>query len=82
MGPANAIAQANILAAELRKAGAFCRSTRIVVTDENDQRIFERQPLMIPIFCCSNDRFWRAAPSSTSSKCGSVTVLPASLNLS
>jgi hypothetical protein len=43
-GPAKAIDQANILAAELRKAGEFCRSTRIVVTDENDQHIFECQP--------------------------------------
>ena len=43
-GPAKAIVQANILAAELRKAGEFCRSTRSEVMDENDQRIFERRP--------------------------------------
>jgi hypothetical protein len=42
--PAKAIDQANILAAELSKAGEFCRSSLIVVMDENDQRIFECQP--------------------------------------
>jgi hypothetical protein len=40
-GPAKAIDQANILAAELRKAGEFCRSNLILVFDESGERIFE-----------------------------------------
>jgi hypothetical protein len=39
--PEEAIRQATFLAAELRKAGDFCRSNLILVEDENGQRIFE-----------------------------------------
>ena len=38
-----AIHQAGFLAAELRKAGEFCRSNVILVVDENGQRVFECQ---------------------------------------
>ena len=38
-----AIRQAIFLAAELSKAGEFCRSNLILVVDENGQRIFECQ---------------------------------------
>jgi hypothetical protein len=41
--PEEAIHQATFLAAELRKAGEFCRSNLILVVDENGQRIFEWQ---------------------------------------
>ncbi len=36
-----AINQAKCLAAELRKAGDFCRSNLVLVMDEHGQRIFE-----------------------------------------
>jgi hypothetical protein len=36
-----AISQATFLAAELEKAGEFCRSNLVLVVDENGQRIFE-----------------------------------------
>jgi hypothetical protein len=36
-----AIDQARCLAAELRKAGEFCRSSLVFVVDENGHRIFE-----------------------------------------
>jgi hypothetical protein len=36
--------QAKCLAAELRKAGEFARSNRIVVMDDSGQRIFECGP--------------------------------------
>jgi hypothetical protein len=39
--PEEAIDQAKFLAAELRKAGEFCRSSVIFVVDENGHRIFE-----------------------------------------
>ena len=39
--PEEAIDQAKCLAAELRKAGEFCRSSLIFVVDENGHRIFE-----------------------------------------
>ena len=39
--PQEAIDQARFLAAELRKAGEFCRSSLIFVLDENGHRIFE-----------------------------------------
>jgi nicotinamidase-related amidase len=39
-----AIEQAKCLAAELRKAGEFARLNRIVVTDDDGQRIFECRP--------------------------------------
>jgi hypothetical protein len=39
-----AIEQARCLAAELRKAGEFSRSNRVIVTDESGQRIFECRP--------------------------------------
>ena len=38
-----AIIQAKCLAAELSKAGDFCRSTLVLVVDEHGQRIFECQ---------------------------------------
>jgi hypothetical protein len=38
-----AINQATFLAAELRKAGEFCRSNLVLVVDENGQRLFECQ---------------------------------------
>jgi hypothetical protein len=38
-----AINQAKCLAAELSKAGDFCRSNLVLVVDEHGQRIFERQ---------------------------------------
>jgi hypothetical protein len=41
--PEEAIRQAIFLAAELSKAGEFCRSNLILVVDENGQRIFECQ---------------------------------------
>jgi hypothetical protein len=41
--PEEAIHQATFLAAELRKAGEFCRSNLILVVDENGKRIFECQ---------------------------------------
>jgi hypothetical protein len=41
--PEEAIHQAKFLAAELRKAGEFCRLDLILVVDENGQRIFESQ---------------------------------------
>jgi hypothetical protein len=41
--PEEAIHQAKFLAAELRKAGEFCRLNLILVVDENGQRIFECQ---------------------------------------
>jgi hypothetical protein len=39
--PEQAIDQARFLAAELRKAGEFCRSSVVLVVDENGHRIFE-----------------------------------------
>ena len=39
--PGEAIQQAEFLAAELRKAGEFCRLSRVFVVDENGHRIFE-----------------------------------------
>jgi hypothetical protein len=41
--PEEAIDQAKYLAAELRKAGEFFRSSLILVVDENGHRIFECQ---------------------------------------
>jgi hypothetical protein len=41
--PQEAIDQAKFLAAELRKAGEFCRSNLVFVVDENGQRIFQCQ---------------------------------------
>jgi hypothetical protein len=42
-GPEEAIHHAKFLAAELMKAGEFCRSNLILVFDENGERIFECQ---------------------------------------
>jgi hypothetical protein len=39
--PEEAIDQAKSLAAELSKAGEFCRSNLVFVVDENGHRIFE-----------------------------------------
>ena len=39
-----AIEQARCLAAELRKAGEFSRSNRVIVIDESGERIFECLP--------------------------------------
>jgi hypothetical protein len=39
--PEEAIDQAKLLAAELRKTGEFCRSDRVFVVDENGHLIFE-----------------------------------------
>jgi hypothetical protein len=39
--PEEAIDQARFLAADLRKAGEFCRSNLVFVVDENGHRIFE-----------------------------------------
>jgi hypothetical protein len=39
--PEQAIDQARFLAAELRKAGEFCRSSVVLVVDANGHRIFE-----------------------------------------
>ena len=39
--PEEAIQQAKFLAAELGKAGEFCRLSLVVVVDENGHRIFE-----------------------------------------
>jgi hypothetical protein len=41
--PEEAIDQAKFLAAELRKAGEFCRSNLVLVVDENGHLIFECQ---------------------------------------
>lgn len=38
--PELAIRQARVLAAELSKAGAFCRSNLVLVLDENDNNVF------------------------------------------
>jgi Domain of unknown function (DUF6894) len=40
-GPEQAIDHARRLAAELTKAGEFCRSNLVFVVDENGDRIFE-----------------------------------------
>jgi hypothetical protein len=42
-----AIHQAGFLAAELRKAGEFCRSNVILVVNENGQRVFECQASLV-----------------------------------
>lgn len=39
--PEEAIDQAKYLIAELRKAGEFCRTSRVFVLDEKGDRIFE-----------------------------------------
>jgi hypothetical protein len=39
-GPEAAILQAKIIAAELSKAGEFCRSNLVLVLDENGRNIF------------------------------------------
>jgi hypothetical protein len=44
--PEAAIDQAKFLAAELRKAGEFCRSSFIFVLDENGHRISECRAFM------------------------------------
>jgi hypothetical protein len=44
--PEEAVDQAKFLAAELRKAGEFCRSSLVFVVDENGDRIFECRPIV------------------------------------
>jgi uncharacterized protein DUF6894 len=39
--PEEAVDQAKFLAAELGKAGEFCRSSRVLVVDEKGRPIFE-----------------------------------------
>jgi hypothetical protein len=39
--PEEAIQQAKFLAAELSKAGEFCRSNLVFVVDENSHRVFD-----------------------------------------
>ncbi len=41
--PEEAIGQAKYLIAELRKAGEFCRTSRVFVLNEEGDRIFESQ---------------------------------------
>ena len=44
LSPELAIRQARVLAAELSKAGEFCRSNRVLVLDENGNNIFGCRP--------------------------------------